>query len=466
MKSRLLVVYGFAVFLLLATAVESCHTVRRSGELQLLVQETMHRISLMDNLFGNLNAADNSAQEYVLTRQPAARAAFAQRSAAIRAVLGEIAAKIGNSPVQKARLALLKELMPERLKFVADTLDIAERSGAGIALDPARASAGRRLSVRIRQVLFDLRAEEARVMGERSRAARTNTQRVSGLIFTMGLLAFNGLVISVLVLRRDVIGRVVAEATRTESLLRERQALRRTVELADELQRAHNLLRGIVEGTRDLIAAVDPDFRYLAFNTAYYEEMKEIFGLEVRVGMSIRDALAHIPEQSAKGLALWARPLAGEEFIVTEEFGAGHRKRGVYEIRCSSIRNAEGEIIGAAHVGRDVSQRWHAERALEQARQELEERISERTGELAQALASLRSSEERLRLAIDGAQIGLWQWDFSSNMVSWYGSMEELFGLSNPRRIYPRSEIVALIEPADRAMVEEAMARSMREKAP
>jgi PAS domain-containing protein len=57
-------------------------------------------------------------------------------------------------------------------------------------------------------------------------------------------------------------------------------------------------------------------------------------------------------------------------------------------------------------------------RDLEALRQE-NARLKGLEAELAAAMESLRGSEERLRLAVDAAQMGLWEWDMLSNRVSW-----------------------------------------------
>jgi len=67
---------------------------------------------------------------------------------------------------------------------------------------------------------------------------------------------------------------------------------------------------------------------------------------------------------------------------------------------------------------------------------ELEQRVEERTAELAAANEKLKSeiiereqSQARLQAAIDAADIGLWDWDLVSGKIIWLGHHENLFGL-------------------------------------
>jgi signal transduction histidine kinase len=56
----------------------------------------------------------------------------------------------------------------------------------------------------------------------------------------------------------------------------------------------------------------------------------------------------------------------------------------------SPIRNAEGTVIGASKVARDITERIRAEEALRRGNEELEERVRARTAELSSVNESLR----------------------------------------------------------------------------
>ncbi len=135
-----------------------------------------------------------------------------------------------------------------------------------------------------------------------------------------------------------------------------------------QLGEANNRLRGIIEGTSDLIAAIDLEFRYIAFNRGFEEEFRKVFGMTVALGMSVAEALADRPEARARALAHWTRALGGETFTVVEKVGGETGNRNIYEITFHSILDDEGRLIGASHVVRDVTERVCAARALEENR--------------------------------------------------------------------------------------------------
>ncbi|HYW19515.1 MAG TPA: PAS domain S-box protein [Nodularia sp. (in: cyanobacteria)] len=97
-----------------------------------------------------------------------------------------------------------------------------------------------------------------------------------------------------------------------------------------------------------------------------------------------------------------------------------------------SIYNQEGEVEYNAGFAEDITERKQIE-------------------------DSLRSSEERLTLALEATQMGIWDWDlrsnqviFSANMALLYGlpdsggcqSLEEFFKLVHPEDLEPLSEVI------------------------
>jgi PAS domain S-box-containing protein len=64
---------------------------------------------------------------------------------------------------------------------------------------------------------------------------------------------------------------------------------------------------------------------------------------------------------------------------------------------------------------------------------------------------SLAISEQKLRLAVEGAGVGLWSWDFVRDEVKWDQRLMDIFGAGEVPRDYPT--YLALIHPDDVALV-------------
>jgi PAS domain S-box-containing protein len=76
------------------------------------------------------------------------------------------------------------------------------------------------------------------------------------------------------------------------------------------------------------------------------------------------------------------------------------------------------------------------------------------------AVGALAEREERLRLAVDAAHLGTWDWDIRSDRSVWGGYHAQLFGMPG-RTSVTYEEFMAMIHPEDRATVNEATARAV-----
>ncbi|HET6439213.1 MAG TPA: PAS domain S-box protein, partial [Anaeromyxobacter sp.] len=101
------------------------------------------------------------------------------------------------------------------------------------------------------------------------------------------------------------------------------------------------------------------------------------------------------------------------------------------------IRGADGTVRGVVLVFRDQTEERRAE-------------------------AELRSSEARLRLALDAAQAGTWEWDLRTNKNTWSDGLWELYGLERDGRDASYQTWRESIHPDDRQRVEQAVEEAAR----
>ena len=173
---------------------------------------------------------------------------------------------------------------------------------------------------------------------------------------------------------------------------RQRALYRDLYESGQQLRESEDRLRGVVDAAPDLIAALDPDYRYITFNKPYAAEFERLFGRQIAAGDSIVERLAHLPQELENARELWDRALAGEQYTIVREFGDSGLERKAFELVFGPIRDAAGHVIGAVHTSRDVSARVRTERALAESEarlktlnDELEWLVAERTQELVAA---------------------------------------------------------------------------------
>ena len=134
-----------------------------------------------------------------------------------------------------------------------------------------------------------------------------------------------------------------------------------------DLKQAHELIQSITHRTGDLIAAEDTNFNYLFFNDAYFNEFKKLWGQEIKVGTNMVKAMAPWPEEQQKAKDLWHRALNGESFSIIMEFGPSSEEKHFYDLRFNPLYDSSGNISGAAHIFRDVTDQIKAQKALQES---------------------------------------------------------------------------------------------------
>jgi PAS domain S-box-containing protein len=158
----------------------------------------------------------------------------------------------------------------------------------------------------------------------------------------------------------DIIGRVISNRDITEQK-------RSQAALAESEQ----LLRTVVTQTPTILYAIDRQ----GFFTLGEGKGLEVAGLRSGelVGQSAFEFYADYPHI----IEHLHQVLAGEEHSAVLEFNGV-----IYDNRATPLRNPQGEIIGLMGVATDVTARRQAEKALRQAKEDLEQRVAERTAAL------------------------------------------------------------------------------------
>lgn len=115
-------------------------------------------------------------------------------------------------------------------------------------------------------------------------------------------------------------------------------------------------------------------------------------------------------------------------------------------------------------LAREVEQRRRAERELRKAHDELEIRVAQRTLELDDASHALGKSEARLALALEASELGLWDWDLTTDEVH-HSHLESIFGVSQNEVKGVLSHLKPRLHPDDlqflrRALVEHLKGRT------
>lgn len=136
------------------------------------------------------------------------------------------------------------------------------------------------------------------------------------------------------------------------------------------------LLRQLIARSRDIVAALDGEFRLLMFNQAYADAFLSHYGVSPQLGDRLTELLAHVPAQRDRLLAAWTRVLRGEEFRSQMQLGEPGRARGTFEINFGALHLGEARV--AFHFARDISDRIRDEAEIRRLNAELQARARER----------------------------------------------------------------------------------------
>mgnify|MGYP001065602326 FL=1 len=145
-----------------------------------------------------------------------------------------------------------------------------------------------------------------------------------------------------------------------------------------QIQDFYNLLKGIIEGAKDIIAAFDINLNVIYFNSSCAREYKIIYHKDIKVGDNILNYLAHFPGDQAMMNACLTKALENNEFKTIAELG-GPEKSHHYEVNYYPLKDKNNRIVGVFYVSQNITERIRAENkikeneaALLQANQELE----------------------------------------------------------------------------------------------
>ncbi|MFA5294409.1 MAG: PAS domain S-box protein [Methanoregulaceae archaeon] len=173
----------------------------------------------------------------------------------------------------------------------------------------------------------------------------------------------------------------------------------------DAIRESHAVLRGVIESPNNVVIfALDREYRYIAFNENHRMTMERIWGADIAIGHSILEYIADATDRE-KAQANFDRALAGESFIIIEEYGDLTHERRWYEDNYNPVFDDQGTVIGLTVFLIDITERRRTEEAL-------------------------RESEEQYRLIADNTADNIWIFDMDFNLQYISPSVKKMKGFT------------------------------------
>ena len=163
---------------------------------------------------------------------------------------------------------------------------------------------------------------------------------------------------------------------------------------------AHARLAAIVESSQDIIISKSLDGIIQSWNP----EAERVFGYTAEEAIGQPITLIIPPDRADEEHSIMERLRRGER---VEHFETVRQARGGrlvdLSVAISPVRNADGDVIGASKVARDITERKKTEEALRNADRRKDEFLAVLAHELRNPLAPLANGLQVIRMAKDDA---------------------------------------------------------------
>ena len=198
-------------------------------------------------------------------------------------------------------------------------------------------------------------------------------------------------------------------------------ALRRRA-AQEEAEQTYRVLEAVIEGTPDHVFVKDLDGRFLAVNARAAQRV----GLSRKelIGRTLHDVMPH---DIADALAETDRLVLERGMLTVEETVTLHGETRVVLTTKGPYRARDGTLLGTFGIAHDITDR----KAQEQ---------------------ELARSEERFRLAQEGARVGTWDIDLLNGATTWSDGLRTLYGVG-PEYPADFEHFALLLHPDDREEV-------------
>jgi PAS domain S-box-containing protein len=361
---------GFAVAVLFlgTIGIVSYLSVVRLNDNTQRVMRTHLVMANIDALVATTWETEAAQRAYLLTGEEPFAAEYTRAVGRVDGLVQQLRDSVSAEPEQLAQVDALAEAVRARLAHSAELLDLRRNQGMDAVRERLASSPNRpgaTLQARVRSLARDMKTDQFRLLNAREDVARHSAQITQGVIVGGSALALVFVGLALFAIRRDFAGRERAEA---------------------ELSRFFDLSIDLF-----VIASGDGFFKRVS------PAITDMLGYSVDEALKIPYMEMIHPDDRPRALETVREQLV-EHRRIDEFVGRFRHQNGSYRIL--SWRSMPRNDLMFA-TARDVTEEVRAAEELRQAKEQLEQRVEQRTRALAEANETLEKSERRFRALIE-----------------------------------------------------------------
>lgn len=325
------------------------------------VQHSRQMLQQVEDVMSSIRDAEAGQRGFLLTGNPEYLDAYHVAVAALPSELSALRASAANEPASRTRADTLANLISEKVVELQETVALRQNQGFQAALDVVESNRGKHAMDDIRKIGADLQNEmyNELLQGIRERQQQGSRTRITTAFGAAVLFLF-------LLLATFDIGRATAERDRL------------ILDLASANERTtagRDLLHTTLSSIGDAVVAAD-EAGNLTFMNAIAEQLTgwtdaQARGRRLEEVLSLVNEETRVPAENPGVRALWEGMIVGlaNHTVLISRDG----KERPIDDSAAPIRNAQGKIIGAVLVFRDVTERRRSEEQLRALNRDLRE---------------------------------------------------------------------------------------------
>ncbi len=331
-----------------------------------LVAHSHEIIANIETLRATAIEAESAQRAFVITGDERFAADYTRATGRVKGLLAELRDAVRSDKAQLARVDPLADAVRARLARCDQVIQLRRSSGLSAVLESLdRGRPGLALQLRVREFASEMTTREHARLADAEKQAARSANLTQAVIVGGGVLAILFALLALLAIRRDFAGR----------------------------ERAERELREFFDLALDIFVIASGDGRWLRASAA----VSETLGYTVDEFLALGYMEMIHPDDQLKSLRAVERQMRHGERITHFEARFRHKDGGWRVLSWRSM--PRGNLMYG--TARDVTDAAAAASALQDARDQLELRVEQRTAELAAANVSLRHSEHRFRALLE-----------------------------------------------------------------